>query len=64
MPDAPRSLFYASGFNKNMCFVIPEWNLVFVRRGEDGNPTKGKKEVYNEFFKRLALAIEKGTIQK
>lgn len=59
MPDAPKSLYYASGLHNNMCFVIPEWDLVFVRRGEDGNPAKGKPFVYNEFFKRMALAIEK-----
>lgn len=58
MPDAPKSLYYASGLHNNMCFVIPEWDMVFVRRGEDGNPSKGKPFVYNEFFKRLALAIE------
>ncbi|MCM5663402.1 serine hydrolase domain-containing protein [Galbibacter mesophilus] len=58
MPDAPKSLYYASGFNNNMCFIIPEWNMVIIRRGEDGNPEKGKKEVYNEFFKRLSKAIQ------
>ena len=59
MPDAPKSLYYASSQNNNMCFVIPEWDMVFVRRGEDGNPKKGKAVVYNEFFKRMALAIKK-----
>ncbi|NHF59537.1 serine hydrolase [Flavobacteriaceae bacterium TP-CH-4] len=58
MPDAPKSLYYASGLHNNMCFVIPEWNMVFVRRGEDGNPAKGKPYVYNSFFKRMALAIK------
>lgn len=58
MPDAPKSLYYASGLHNNMCFVIPEWDMVFVRRGEDGNPAKGKPFVYNEFFKRMALALE------
>ena len=59
MSDAPKSLYYASGLHNNMCFVIPEWNMVFVRRGEDGNPKKGKPFVYNEFFKRMALALKK-----
>lgn len=59
MPDAPKSLYYASGKNNNVCFVIPEWDMVFVRRGEDGNLKKGKTIVYNEFFKRMALAINK-----
>lgn len=59
MPDAPKSLYYTSGLHNDMCFVIPEWDMVFVRRGEDGNLKKGKPVVYNEFFKRMALAIEK-----
>ncbi len=58
MPDAPKSLYYTSGLHNNMCFVIPEWDMVFVRMGEDGNPKKGKTLVYNEFFKRLTWAIE------
>ena len=57
MPDAPKSLYYASGLHNNMCFVIPEWNMVFVRRGEDGNPAKGKPFVYNEFFRLMELAV-------
>lgn len=57
MPDAPKSLYYASGLHNNMCFVIPEWDMVFVRRGEDGNPLKGKPFVYNQFFKLLALSM-------
>ena len=59
MPDAPKSLYYASGLHNNMCFVIPEWNMVFVRRGEDGNPAKGKPFVYNEFFKLMGMAIQR-----
>lgn len=57
MPDTPPGTYYMSGFNNNMCFVIPEWNLVFVRRGEDGNPPEGKRFVYNLFFKELSGAI-------
>lgn len=57
MPDSPKSLYYASGLHNNMCFVIPEWDMVVVRRGEDGNPKKGKPFVYNEFFKRMTKAV-------
>jgi CubicO group peptidase (beta-lactamase class C family) len=57
LPDAPAGMYYSSGFNNNMCFIVPEWNLVFVRTGMDGNPAKGKKVVYNEFFRRLESAI-------
>ena len=59
MPDAPKSLYYSSGLQNNVCFVIPEWDMVFVRGGEDGIPKKGIPFVYNEFFKRMALAIVK-----
>ena len=57
MPEAPPDLYYASGLHNNMCFVIPEWNMVVVRMGEDGNPTEGKITAYNRFFGRLSEAI-------
>lgn len=58
MPDTPPETYYMSGFNNNMCFVIPEWDMVFVRMGMDGNPPEGKRVVYNEFFGKLNLAIK------
>ena len=57
MPDAPPKTFYASGLNHNVCFVIPEWNMVIVRMGVDGNPPEGKYVIWNEFLKRLGIAI-------
>jgi CubicO group peptidase (beta-lactamase class C family) len=57
MPDAPPETYYASGLNHNVCFVIPEWQMVIVRMGVDGNPPEGKHVVWNEFIKRLNLAI-------
>lgn len=60
MPDAPEGLFYTSGYNNNMCFVVPEWDLVFVRMGLDGNPPEGKPFVYNIFFSELGDAILDG----
>ena len=59
MPDAPPGLYYASGFNNNMCFVIPEWDMVVVRMGEDGNPPEGKIPAYNGFFRELAKAVRR-----
>ena len=56
MPDSP-PLAYMSGFNHNLCFVIPEWDMVVVRMGEDGNPPEGKWWVWNRFFKILGPAI-------
>ena len=57
MPDSPQSLYYASGFNNNMCFVIPEWNMVVIRMGLDRNPEEPKFIAYNRFFRALARAI-------
>lgn len=57
MPDTPAGTFYTSGYNNNMCFIIPEWNMVFVRMGLDGNPAEGKRYVYNIFFRELAKAL-------
>ena len=58
MPDTPAGTYYMSGLHNNMCFVIPEWEMVIVRRGEDGNPPEGKRSVYNAFFKALSKALE------
>jgi CubicO group peptidase (beta-lactamase class C family) len=57
MPDAPPGTAYMSGLNHNVCFVIPEWNLVYVRMGVDGNPPEGKHVLHNAFIKRLATAM-------
>ncbi len=57
MPEAPPGLYYASGLHNNMCFVIPEWNMVVVRMGEDGNPPEGKISTYNRFFGALSQAV-------
>jgi CubicO group peptidase (beta-lactamase class C family) len=57
MPDSPEGTAYMSGLNHNVCFVIPEWDMVYVRMGVDGNPPEGKHVVHNEFIKRLAQAF-------
>jgi CubicO group peptidase (beta-lactamase class C family) len=36
-PSAPRGTFAALGHNNNVCLVIPEWDMVIVRLGTDGN---------------------------
>lgn len=57
LPDAPPKTYYASGLNHNVCVVVPEWNLVIVRMGVDGNPEFGKHNVYNGFLKKLRAAL-------
>lgn len=34
-PSAPASTFAAQGNRNNICIIVPEWNLVLVRLGED-----------------------------
>lgn len=61
MPDAPPKTYYASGLNHNLLFVIPEWNMVVVRMGVDGNPPMGKPQAWNGFFRKLAVALNEPT---
>lgn len=56
MPDAPPKTFFASGAHHNKCYVVPEWNLVFVRMGTGDSLKKGH-EVYNRFFDKLKKAV-------
>jgi len=53
-PGAPVGTFAAQGFNNNKCFVIPEWNMVVVRMGTDGNVDR---LVWSGFFEKLSPAI-------
>ena len=34
-PSAPRGMFAAQGNRDSVCFIIPEWDMVLVRLGED-----------------------------
>ncbi|MEM9723352.1 MAG: serine hydrolase [Bacteroidota bacterium] len=58
MPDAPLGVAYLSGLNHNVCCIIPEWNMVIVRMGDDKNPPEGKYIVWNEFLRLIGEAIE------
>ena len=53
MPDTPAGTAYMSGFNHNVCFVVPSKRLVIVRMGQDGNPSQGKHRAWNAFFREL-----------
>ncbi len=57
MSAAPPQTYYASGLNHNLLFVVPEWNMVVVRMGVDGNPPMGKPQVWNHFFEKLSQAF-------
>jgi len=57
LPGAPEGCFFASGHNNNKCIVIPAWNMVVVRMGEDGHP-ENKDLVYGTFLEMLGRAIK------
>ena len=57
LPGAPEGCYFASGHNNNKCIVIPQWNMVIVRMGEDGHPDD-KDVVYGTFLKLIGEAIE------
>ncbi len=58
MPDAPLGVAYMSGLNHNVCAIIPEWNMVVVRMGDDKNPPEGKHVVWNEFLHLLSKSLK------
>ena len=56
LPGAPEGCYFASGHNNNKCIVIPEWNMVIIRMGEDGHPDN-PDEVYGTFLKLMGKSI-------
>jgi CubicO group peptidase (beta-lactamase class C family) len=54
---APPGMFWAAGHNNNRCFIIPEWNMVIVRLGLDGNPAD---HVWNDFLASVGEAVKAG----
>jgi len=53
MPNSPADAAYMSGYNHNVCLVVPSEQLVIVRMGEDGNPRIGKWQTYDNVLKYL-----------
>ena len=58
LPGAPEGCYFASGHNNNKCIVIPGWNMVIVRMGEDGHP-ENRDQVYGRFLQLLGDALLK-----
>jgi hypothetical protein len=56
LPGAPEGTFFASGLNNNKCLVIPDWNMVVVRMGQDGHPPD-KDRVYGTFLQLMEQAM-------
>ena len=55
-PSAPPGTFAALGYNNNRCFIVPEWDMVIVRLGTDGNV---QDAVWDAFFQDLTAALKR-----
>jgi len=53
-PHAPAGTFAAQGNLNNICFIIPEWNMVIVRLGMD-NVIENDR--YDEMFRILTTGL-------
>lgn len=52
--DAPVGGAFTSGLNHNVCLIIPEWDMLIVRQGVDGNPEEVTKHaLYSEIIRLL-----------
>ena len=58
-PSLPAGSYAAQGNNNNHCFVIPAWEMVVVRTGQD-KPIDSK--LYDKVFAELANAFIDGTM--
>lgn len=54
-PHAPPGTYCGAGHNNNYCFVIPEWNMVIVRLGLDGN---ARDQVWSDFLGTVGAALK------
>jgi hypothetical protein len=54
-PSAPPGTYAASGYNNNVCLIIPEWNMVIVRLGVDGDIPDAK---WDKFLKLVSEALD------
>jgi CubicO group peptidase (beta-lactamase class C family) len=57
LPGATEDTYFASGFSNNKCLVIPSWNMVVIRMGEDVNLPEAD-QVYGRFLAMLGEAIK------
>jgi CubicO group peptidase (beta-lactamase class C family) len=53
-PDAPPGVSAIQGNNNNICFIVPEWDLLLVRMGTDG---RINNSTYTEVFAALREAL-------
>ncbi len=56
LPGAPSDCYFASGFNNNKCFIIPSWDMVIVRMGQDRN-LENADAIYGKFLQMIGTSI-------
>ncbi|MEM0994534.1 MAG: serine hydrolase, partial [Bacteroidota bacterium] len=52
-PDAPKDLYYCSGFNGQYVFIVPSQNMVVVRLGVDGLGEMDANQLLRDILKGL-----------
>ncbi len=57
-PSAPPKTYLARGFNINVCFVVPEWDLLLVRMAKSDDPGTGFDAFWEAVFARLAPGVD------
>jgi CubicO group peptidase (beta-lactamase class C family) len=56
-PGATPRTYMARGFNSNVCGVVPEYNIVFARTGNQGNLGEIDHSTWGTFVQKLVAAI-------
>jgi CubicO group peptidase (beta-lactamase class C family) len=56
LPHAPPGTFLALGLHHNVLLVVPEWEMVVVRLGEDDEP-RDEWAALDDFLRRLGMAV-------
>lgn len=57
-PDLPQRSFAAWGYHNNLILVVPDWDLVLVRLGQDARSSgRLRQGDFNELMKRVGDAI-------
>ena len=57
-PAGPPRTFAALGLHHNVLLVVPEWDMVIVRLGEDRSPAGGHHDALSHFLHVLAPAVD------
>ncbi|HVE42831.1 MAG TPA: PA14 domain-containing protein [Planctomycetota bacterium] len=57
LPGATPRTYMANGYNSNVCIVVPEYNLVLARTGDQGNLGTIEYSTWGTFVQKLVEAI-------